>query len=64
MEWEPVAVCADPKLWDNELGKIQHGKLSYLGVNQKINKPICKIPHRYGGLEIWNTNIDCLGKKV
>ena len=64
LSYSIVTVSADPKSLAKAQSDIFHDSLSRLGVNQKIDTSIRTLPHRYGGLGMFDLNILCAGAKL
>ena len=59
-----VSVCARPTDLDKAMGATVHDALSPLGINQKTKAELRTLHEMYGGLGLWDINVDCLGLKI
>ena len=57
-------LSAEPTLVEKTQRKIFFQSLSKLGVNRHIIETVRRLPRKYGGLNMFDLNIKCLGAKL
>ena len=64
LTYSNVALSAKPEDIEEAQRRIFFNSLSRLGVNQHIREVVRRIPNRYGGLGMFDLNIDALGSTL
>lgn len=58
------AFCADPKWIEDKQHKIFYACLSKMGINRNILRRTRTLPHAFGGLGLFDLNIEILGRRL
>ena len=64
LKWSIVCLSHDPKKVDKALHSFYHQTISRMGINRKMRREMRTISKKYGGLGLFDLNIDNLGERM